>query len=88
LHTGTEAFNYPGGGVQAEYGSGVRPDVGYGLGDARGWVSQSTTNIQDVFAEHAMPPKRKHRKKATAVPLEKETAPEVEPSGFSITEIE
>ena len=61
MHTGREPYQYPGGGIQAEYRSGVRPELG--LGDARGWVSQSTTNIQDVFAEHAMPPKRKHRKK-------------------------
>ena len=87
MHTGAEPYQYPGGGGQAEYGSGVRSDVGYGLRDARGWVSQSSTNIQDVFAEHAMPPKRKHRKKA-AVALEKEAAPEVAQSCFSIAEVE
>ena len=85
MHTGTEAYQYPGGVAQAEYGSGVRPELE--LGDSREWVSQSTTNIQDVFAQHAMLPKRKHRKKA-AVALEKEAAPEVAPSCFSIAEVE
>ena len=88
LHTGPEPFQYPRGGAQEEYGSAVWTELGFGLGDARGWASQSSTDIQATFAEHAKPAKRKYCKKATAAPLPKETADQVVPSSFSIVEIE
>ena len=88
MHTGPEPFQYPRGGVQEEYGSGVWTELGFGLGDARGWASQSSADIQASIAEHAKHAKRKYCKKATAASLPKETASEVEPSCFSTAEDE